>query len=330
MGHAAAQPFARPLAFAPTAPDVASARPAVAGALALADAGPEEVHGLSGMVWCAGLLHVVSDQGELLTIEPMMRSGVLVDARLRARRPLLDTHGRALRGRARDAEGLALAECRAQPELIVSFEQTPRVVRYTVDGHPVGEVALPAAYARALAQAPGNSGLEGLTFSPAFGLVAGLEYPAQGLPRQIIALASDGRAWPYPPVSEGGALVGLETLPNGALLALERRFVSPFEPLIISLQMLRLATSAGSANTEARVLARFSSAEGWPVDNFEAVAVDDAGGIFLLSDDNANPRQTTLLVYLHPGLLEAPSAPAGAASIPPDCMGDCGNRAVAR
>lgn len=330
MGTAAATPFARPLAFAPTAPDAGTPRVAVAGALALADAGPEEVHGLSGMVWCAGHLHVVSDQGELLTISPVLQAGVLVDARLEARHPLRDAKGRPLRARARDAEGLALAECSARPEFLVSFEQTPRVLRYRADGHPLGEVALPEAFAAALARAPGNSGLEGLTLSPEFGLVAGLENPAQDLPRQIIALAANGQAWPYPPVSEGGALVGLETLPNGGLLALERRFISPFEPLIISLQILRPATQAGGTDIEAQVLARFSSAEGWPVDNFEAVAVDDVGGIFLLSDDNANPRQTTLLVYLRPGLLTTPSAPADAASIPPDCTGDCGNRAAAR
>ena len=173
-------------------------------------------------------------------------------------------------------------------------------------------VPTPTSYARRLATVPANSGLEALAVHPVEGLIAGLEYPAQELPGQMLGFERESAAWHYPPVARRGALVGLETLPDGRLLALERRFLSPWKPLIISIQILDLPPSANSPEPQmpdAQRLARFSSTEGWPVDNFEALALDAAGGLFLLSDDNANPRQKTLLVYLKLTLPPAVAAP---------------------
>jgi hypothetical protein len=296
-----AETFARPFAFAPTAGTPHPAGAEVRGALELAATGPDAVHGLSGLVWCSGVLHAVSDQGELLDIAPEMRGGTLAGARLLSRRPLQDDTGAPLRGRARDAEGLALAGCAPRPEFFVSFEQHQRVVRFDAAGRPLAPVLTPARFARALSEVPANSGLEALTLHPRLGLVAGLEYPAHGLSGQILSFGSQPAAWRYPPLAHKGALVGMETLADGRLLALERRFLSPWKPLIISLQILDLPPPENGTvpqTPHAQSLARFSSTEGWPVDNFEALALDADGGLFLLSDDNANPRQKTLLVYL--------------------------------
>ena len=300
-GATAAETFARPFVFAPNAgtPPVEGAQ--VRGALELAATGGDAVHGLSGLVWCQGVLHAVSDQGELLDIAPEMHEGTLTGARLLARRPLLDDAGAPLRGRARDAEGLALAGCAPRPEFFVSFEQHQRVVRFDAAGQPLASIPTPAHFARRLNEVPANSGLEALALHPRLGLVAGLEYPAQGLAGQILGFAPQPAVWRYPPIAHKGALVGLETLPDGRLLALERRFLSPWKPLIISIQILDLPppdASPAPATPSAQLLARFSSTEGWPVDNFEALALDAHGGLFMLSDDNANPRQKTLLVYL--------------------------------
>lgn len=307
----AAERFARPFNFAPTAGTPQAEAAEVRGALELTATGRDAVHGLSGLVWCRGVLHAVSDQGELLDIAPEMRSGTLAGARLLARRPLKDETGAPLRGRARDAEGLALARCGPQPEFFVSFEQRPRLARFDAAGNLMAPVPIPALYARRLSVVPANSGLEALTVHPSFGIVAGLEYPAQGLPAQILAFEQDV-TWRYPTVAHKGALVGLETLPDGRLLALERRFLSPWKPLIISVQVLDLPTprrnSAADITPVAQRLVRFSSTEGWPVDNFEALALDADGGLFLLSDDNANPRQKTLLVYLKLKLPPFPDA----------------------
>ena len=301
MGVSGAETFARPFQFAPLAGTPRPAGVEIRGALALAADGEDAVHGLSGLVWCRGILHAVSDQGELLDIAPELEDGTLIGARLLARRPLSDESGDPLRGRARDAEGLALAHCGPKPEFWVSFEQHPRVARYDGAGRFLARLPVPKRLAHALAGIPANSGLEALTNHPAFGLVAGLEYPAQGLPAQILDIGGDAAAWRYPPVASKGALVGFDTLPDGRLLALERRFLSPWKPLIISLQVLELPPPArGDAQPTPRaaLLARFSSTDAWPVDNFEALALDADGGLFLLSDDNANPRQKTLLVYL--------------------------------
>jgi hypothetical protein len=60
-----------------------------------------------------------------------------------------------------------------------------------------------------------------------------------------------------------------------------------------------LAVLGGSAAIlRVEPLARFSSAEGWPVDNFEAIAHHRDGRFFIASDDNASRWQRGLFVYL--------------------------------
>lgn len=89
-------------------------------------------------------------------------------------------------------------------------------------------------------------------------------------------------------------MVGLDSDRDGALIALERRYLSPLAPLIISVRRIDLATEPPRVEE----LARFSSAEGWPVDNFEGIARHAADRYFLVSDDNASAFQKTLLIYL--------------------------------
>jgi hypothetical protein len=240
-------------------------------------------------------LVAVTDQGELLWLRPEFADGRLRDVNFLARYPLRDRHGVSLRGRARDAEGLALlSEDDGASALAISFEQYPRVERYALDGHWLGSITMPEALLRAARAQSDNRGIEALARLPDGRLVAGLEYAESSRSALLRLWTSDGLRWTFPARARGGAMVALDTLPDGSLLALERRYLSPLAPLIISIH--RLVPGAGHPTVEA--VAQFSSARGWPVDNFEGLAVLDEREFLIVSDDNANPLQHTLLVHL--------------------------------
>lgn len=298
--RAAASEFAEPFDFAPADSPFGGTRSPVRGAWRLATRAPDgkPLHGLSGLAWLDSkrLLVAVSDHGELIHLRPTIQGGVLTAVTFAARHPLRNARGAPLIGAARDAEGLALEPARAAAHhLLVSFEHDHRVVRYTLDGYFRGELPLPGAIARRLARTTPNHGLEALAFRHGDGPIAGLEYPGESAsPRIHLHGFESGRTWAFPPSAPGSALVGLDVTPGGDLLTLERRYISPLHPLLIVIGRLAIAERVGPF----REIVRFSSAHGWPVDNFEGIAAHDDSHCFVLSDDNASTAQKSLLVYL--------------------------------
>jgi len=292
-----ANPFAEPFRFAPPESPINPTGSVIRGALRLAATAPDghPLHGLSGLAWSprCGCLYALSDFGYLIKLKPVFAAGRLIDAVFEGRFPLVGANGRTVRGRHRDAEGLALQRHSDGTEtLLVSFEQQARIARYTAEGHFLGLQALASTLGSRLQESNPNRGLEGLAWLPHFGLLTSVETPTSG---HLEIYAVDGRRrWSFPPAENDGALVALEALRDERLLVLERRYLSPLAPVIITLRRIDLLT----ADAVPVMLARFSSAEGWPVDNFEAVARHRRDRYFILSDDNANPLQNTLLVYL--------------------------------
>lgn len=294
--------------FSPAAGASPDASIEVLGAVRLATRAPDglPLHGLSGLAWLprAQQLVAVTDQGEIVSLRPVFAAGRLRDVTFLARHALRDANGVPLVGRLRDAEGLALLpEVDGEMSLAVSFEQDPRVARYSLDGHWLGAVKLPDTLLAAARREPRNHGLEALARLPDGHLVAGLERSESSRSDVLRLWVSDGRRWTFPAHARGGALVALDTQPDGTLLALERRYLSPLAPLIISIH--RLTPTAHDLVVE--TIATFSSAQGWQVDNFEGLASLGGNELLIISDDNASPLQNTLLVHLR---LSPPNAAA--------------------
>jgi hypothetical protein len=260
------------------------------------------VHGLSGLAWSAPQrrLYAVSDRGFVLHLTPRFADGMLVGASYCAAHALQDPNGVALKGRWRDAEGLSLRARGANDaeELLISFEQYPRIARYSRDGRLLGTLQLPPELREPSHYAGPNRALEALTETRRFGVMVAPESALAPASHGSIPLFSlHGARWAFHALdTRHGGLVGMETLPDDNLLVLERRYISPFRPLIIALSRVTLSDVPTSAVTQ-QELARFDTTAGWSMDNFESVAHHEANRYFMISDDNASPLQHTLLMY---------------------------------
>lgn len=255
-----------------------------AGGLALSSADTARFHGLSDMAIRNGVdLTAVSDEGDLLKARLMLdKTGRLVGlegARISAL-PGLD--GKPLQGKLEsDSEGMALL---ANGDMLISFEQRHRIWLYPADGSPPREAPAPDA------SFPANGGMEALGPAPDLGpdvYLAGGEESGQTWTCRLSAGCTPGPVIAKPP--EFG-LVAVTRLPQGRTAWLLRAW----DPVRGNRVILTVQDAQGAE------VGRLDLARPLTIDNFEAVAAvpakDGAVRFYLLSDDNFQSSQRTLLL----------------------------------
>jgi hypothetical protein len=257
-----------------------------AGGLELSSKDTARLHGLSDLeVTTDGRLIAVSDEGDLLTARIVLdRAGRLADLADAELAPLAALDGRPIAGKAwGDSEGLAVLP---NGDRLVSFELHHRVWLYPAQGGAPREAAAPAG------QLPGNGGMEALSADPAAGQDAYLtasEYTGETWTCRVSGSCAPGPRLEKPP--EYG-VVAVRRLPGGRTAWLLRAW----DGLRGNRIELRIVDSSGA------LLGRHTIKAPATVDNFEGLAAlprpDGSVRFFLLSDDNFQPIQRTLLVAL--------------------------------
>jgi hypothetical protein len=261
---------------------------------------------LSALAWDEDeqILYAVSDGGRLFHLIPEFAGGVLSGVAGVAGFPLRDPSGEPLRGARADSEGLALENAdngiRGDSRLVISFERHPRLVRYTAHGRYVDRIPLPAPLAAVANYASSNKSLESVTRHPSFGWLTAAERPMRDRAPGVIRISSvRGGHWDYRlREAPGNSLVALEALSDGSLVTLERGYGLMYLHVVIALRRTGPLTAEPGAVPAVSTVAVFDSTRGWRVDNFEGLARHRGLNFFLVSDDNQNTFQRTLLLYI--------------------------------
>lgn len=253
--------------------------------------------GLSGLhVEPDGRLVAVTDQGHWfvarMTLTDSGDLAGLVDARMA---PLRDSRGETLR-RKEDADAedvLRLADGR----FAVSFERTHSIRLYDLDKKgPAGAAEGELALAGTDALRP-NESLESLALLDDRLLTAGEGFTGRNAPFWMVPFASETPPSPAGLISTKDfyGLVALARLPDGDYLAMERFFAPVLGVRVHLRRVTRASIDAGRWEGEA--VAELAPPVG--VDNFEGLAVapgaDGAVRLYIVSDDNFNDSQRTLL-----------------------------------
>lgn len=240
----------------------------------------------------------ISDRGHWLCGRLVHERDELVGIADVRRAPMLDWRGKVLSLGEHDAEGLA----RMGDALAVSFERFHRIWRYALPDPEFYESVF-ARVSRAIEKLPeiedlpSNGGIEALA----------------GLPDgRLLAISEEGRAgenrakaWLIGP--EGVVELSFRliddfrptdaaALPNGDVVVLERRFNLVNGPAA-RLRLVPAHMIAAGEVMDGDTLATLQSPV--VVDNMEGLAVIPAGNgyrLFLVSDDNFNPLQRTILL----------------------------------
>lgn len=260
--------------------------------------------GLSGLWRDPSRPHIlaVTDQGQWFEADLVYRAGRLADLAAARLSPILGPEGAPLRGSpAFDCEALAMSDGVA----FVGIERVHRVLRFDFGRRGIMARGEPIALPDEVGRQPRNDGLEALCIAPA-------GHPLAGALIGFAEAAVSGDQDPSP----GWVLTGPERfafrvgrsrefnvtdacfLPGGELLLLERSFGFSKG---VGCRIRRIARDAirPDAMLDGEVLLDVDTE--FEIDNMEGLAVhrDAASGetvLTLVSDDNFNPLQRTLLL----------------------------------
>lgn len=254
----------------------------------------QEVNGtsmqeLSGLAWDADeqLLYAVSDRGSVFHLR-LQLAGARIDSAV----PVFGAALRDPRNPARkfNAEGLAVLNAdngvKGDTQLVVALENGPAIVRFTPRGEALGDVELPAALRDKNRYYSKNKRLESVAAYGKSEFVTAPEVPLAGEPPTRHTLyATDGRRWSFDAIEQGSDLKGIEALPDGTLLVLERLEGSAKRAYTVALRRIDPASCAG-ANCRAGTGGDGTRAQG----NYEGMTrLSDR--LYLLVSDGGIERQ---------------------------------------
>lgn len=263
------------------------------------------VAGLSALAWDAdeSLLYALSDRGRIFHLRPHFEDGMLAAVEGLRGFHLRNANGRHIPRYLADSEGMVALHADngvgGDTRLIISFEQTPRLMVFRPDGHWAAGYALPTSLKLVDNYSHPNRALEAVALVPDVGPLTGPERPFWNEAGEGVRLYDlKGHYWRYPLSPDTDAsLVAMEYRPGRGLLTLERSFVSPFHPLRIRLRHAGFPDHADGATLAVEEVALLDSHRGWNIDNFEGLAHHRDGRWFMVSDDNERGLQKTLLMY---------------------------------
>lgn len=260
--------------------------------------GDVSIHGLSALAWDEdeGILYALSDRARLFHFKPQFEGERLAAVDLLASYPLRDKDGGKLKGKERDSEGMHVIDGnngkQGDSELLISFEQQPRIHRFSIEGRRTGKIKLPKVLRKVKNYSAPNNALEAVTLHPEYGV---LTIPQRPLDQGHFLHASDGRQWTYTmaPVA-GNEVVSMEVMPDGSLLIMERAFAPGLFPKLSV--TFREGVIEGNTLT-LKTLAQLDAGSGWSLDNFEGLTRVGENRFFIVSDDNAKHYQRNLLYF---------------------------------
>jgi len=199
----------------------------------------------------------------------------------------------------KDSEGLALDE---RGRLFISFEGRAKIGWFhknsTQYGQMIKKYRLPRELENPKNYRSRNKSLEALAWHPKYGVLTVAEWPLKKYhkKRQTV-YALNGKKWHFKAEPEArSAISAIEVMDDGNLLVLERSYTGMLNPFVVTLKKVYLGQCKGSY-CKIRVLAKMNSHEGWDVDNFEGLARVGKNRYVMISDDNDNIFQKTLLIY---------------------------------
>lgn len=255
---------------------------------------------LSGLAWDYDdkVLYSITDGGYLIILKPSIENNKISNVEIQAHYKLIDINGNPITGKFSDSEGLALRNHnngkQRDTELLISFERSPRIDLYTNKGVFLEHIVNFNRQFKNHEFSSLNKQLESIT-EWGDNFIFGSERPFKNSkPGEIYLFNTKKQIGTFHlKDKQYGSLVGLTSKPNQVLIALERVFVNVFTPLKFHIHKIEYRNNIIQQKT------LYSSEKKYEYfyDNFEGITHHLDNNFFMVSDDNQNALQRTLLIY---------------------------------
>jgi hypothetical protein len=236
------------------------------------------------------LLYAINDRGVMFTFSLFVEDGQIKQIKSLHAIPLKDKRGKRLKGYYRDSEGLSMVG----DSLAISFERRPRVSLFDKEMRFKKMVKIPEKLKRIKSYQGKNDALEALTYSSKLGFITAAEYPLRGKRKGYHDIyAQKGKICEIKR-DRYNAIVAMEMMADGDILLLQRKFL--WKSLTMENTLSRVHISEPKEGIcKVDILAWMSSKEGWNIDNFEGLTHISDNLYMMISDDNGNFFQKTIL-----------------------------------
>lgn len=257
---------------------------------------------LSGLAWSdhEQILYAVSDQGMLLQFKIQVDGDRLTTVQPLHAFELSDPDDVVDGGGKRfNAEGLTVGiAAEGQPhrtELVAALEEKPPlIVRFGTDGRALSTLTVPSPVDDLAHDRQKGRGLESVTWSPRHGVMTAPESPLQDGPNGQHTVYAEGFQWSFEQYKPDSRLKGLDLLPNGHLLVLERsRGVSKRQQRA-SLRSVDLAACETGQDCPVQDLAVLPEGP----ENFEGMTLLAPGRVLLVSDNGGKVDTDTVFTLV--------------------------------
>jgi hypothetical protein len=243
-------------------------------------------------------LFMISDEGKLFSFHAVFTEKIeklepLFAVKLRKK------YGKKFKKWRKDSEGMTLD---GKGHLLISFEGKAKIAWFHKNSEKKGQLIrkykLPKVLKNSDNYRSRNKSLEALAWHPKYGIVTASEWPLKKYDKKKQTLyALSGKKWNFKAEPEArSAISAIEVMDDGNFLVLERSFVSYLDPFVVTLKKVYInQCKKGMCKTE--VLLKMNSHKSWGVDNFEGLVRVAKNRYVMISDDNDNFFQKTLLIY---------------------------------
>ncbi len=241
-------------------------------------------------------LYLLSDEGILFVFEAFFSDRIETLNAVRGM-TLAKKEGKKFKKWRHDSEGLALDN---KGHLYVSFEGRAKVGKFNQKGEMVKKYTLPKKLRDPKNYRSRNKSLEALTWHPRYGLLTAAEWPLKNKQKKDQTVyALNGKEWQFKAEAEqNSAVVAMEVMDDGNLLVMERSYSGLLNPFVITLKKVYLNQCKNKEKMcKSELLIKMNSHQGWSIDNFEGLAKVGKHRYVMVSDDNGNFFQQTLLIY---------------------------------
>jgi hypothetical protein len=174
----------------------------------------------------------------------------------------------------------------------ISFEGKSKIQKYSIDANPL-EIQKIHKKLRNQKNFQGkNKGLESLVYSEKYGIITAPQEPLKNEKNSMHALYSENKIWYFPYKAPLSSMVFMS---KNKLLLLQRDYNKKKDSAKIYLTQVNLKKCVNGV-CKSKILATLKTKDGWRVDNFEGLTKVDEKRFLMISDNNNNPAQKTLLV----------------------------------
>lgn len=244
---------------------------------------------ISDLAYDKGFVYFVSDQGYLYKFFIHVTKNRIENLKYLNAYVLRNRKKEILSKKKRDAEGLALYG----NKLLISFERKQRVSVYSKQGVKIKKIKLHPDLEEKDNYVKKNKGLEAVTFSKKYGVICAPELPLKISDGKHHTLYTKSNTYKF---DADGSIVSLEFFNQDTILVLLRKYNRVTCKGITALVKVYLNECNKERVCKSEVLAKLDTARGWKIDNFEGLTRVAANKYLMVSDDNENICQKTLLV----------------------------------